>query len=98
MVTVLTQLIAKDSNACNALERIFQQLVNETPSEQGCISYEIHQESNQLLSYIIIEKWASQEYLDNHIKMIDAKGYATQAVSLLAKQVESIILQSLHNN
>lgn len=95
MVTVLTEFIAKDATVVAELESIFHKLLKETPAEQGYISYEILKQSNRPFSYYIFEKWASQENLDDHAKAVDAKGYATQAITLLENQLENNILQSL---
>ena len=77
MVTVLTEFIAKDATAAAELEGIFHKLLQETPAEQGYISYEIFKQSNRPFAYYIFEKWASQENLEQHAKAVDDKGYVT---------------------
>lgn len=96
MVIVLTHFIAKDANSAHDLEILFRRLIQETPFEQGFITYEILADNNSPNSYYIFEKWNSQEDLDRHATAVNEKGYAAKAASLLSNKFENLILQTLN--
>lgn len=48
------------------LVKVFCTLVDETRKEAGNISYELHQDIQNPLKYIIWEVWSSQEAIDSH--------------------------------
>lgn len=46
----------------------FEALVEPTHREPGCILYALHQGSDDPARLAFIERWASREELDNHLK------------------------------
>ncbi|UII26734.1 antibiotic biosynthesis monooxygenase [Fulvivirga maritima] len=95
MITVLTEFKAKDAASAEELESIFKKLIQETPSETGCISYEINTVQDKPTTYYILERWASTEDLQNHALTVAQKGYVIQAVALIENNIENQILQIL---
>lgn len=92
MITYLTVFNAKDSGSSEALELIFSKLRKITPSEQGCIHYEIYSnDDNPLVSYII-ETWDTQESFERHVKVVSDNRYVEQALLFTAEPFESIRL------
>lgn len=45
---------------------VFKQVVDETRKEEGNISYDLHQDTNNPLKFVILEVWKSQEAIDSH--------------------------------
>lgn len=45
---------------------VFQQVVDETRKEEGNISYDLHQDINNPLKFVILEVWKSQQAIDSH--------------------------------
>lgn len=48
------------------LEKVFRKVVDETRKEAGNISYDLHQDVNNPLKYVIIEVWKGQSAIDFH--------------------------------
>lgn len=96
MVTVITKFEGKDDASTAELLGVFKKLLKETPLEKGYISYEVLSLKETLNTYYIIEKWHSEENLQSHASLVEEKGYATQAISLLKNKIENTILQSLN--
>ncbi|NDW08137.1 putative quinol monooxygenase [Dysgonomonas sp. 520] len=59
------------------LEKIFRTVVDETRKESGNISYELHQDIQNPLKYIILEVWHSQEAIDKHNESPHFKAFAS---------------------
>ena len=57
------------------LEKVFHTVVNETRKEAGNISYELHQDIQNPLKYIILEVWRSQEAIDKHNESLHFKAF-----------------------
>ena len=96
MVTVITQFQPRDAHSATELESIFQKLIAETPAETGYIAYEVLKTNDRLITYYIIEKWASEKDLQNHAELVASKGYAAVAAGLLKNELNNIILQTLN--
>ncbi len=55
--------------------KIFDTMVSETRKEKGCIMYDLYQNQEDPNNLILIEKWATQEDLDNHSNSDHFKQY-----------------------
>ncbi|MDR1601921.1 MAG: antibiotic biosynthesis monooxygenase, partial [Tannerella sp.] len=71
---IVATIVAK-SEFQNDLEKMFQIVVDETRSEAGNILYELHQDINNPLKYIILETWQSQEAIDRHNESAHFKAF-----------------------
>lgn len=92
MITYLTLFTASDQSNAASLESIFSVLRKNTPSEPGCISYEIYGDStNPLVSYII-ETWESQKSFEGHLEVVATNQYVEQALAFTAEPFKSIQL------
>lgn len=45
---------------------IFQAIVQGSQEEEGCISYNLHQDINDPTTFIMLEEWQSQDAIDFH--------------------------------
>jgi quinol monooxygenase YgiN len=54
-------------NKSAALKRELMSLVLPTREEEGCIRYELHQDSGDPAFFMFYEVWRSQEDLDKHL-------------------------------
>jgi quinol monooxygenase YgiN len=52
----------------DAAKQAFEGLVSPTHQESGCILYALHQGAENPARLVFIERWASQEELDAHLK------------------------------
>jgi|GEM_PF-3504765 Uncharacterized conserved protein len=95
MVTLLTQFIAKDNRSAAELKIFLEKLVQETPFENGSLSYEILQDQNKPFHFYAFEKWESEDYLNQHIQLVNDKGYLKKATPLLENILTNILLTHL---
>ena len=66
-VVVVGSFKAEPGKEVEALEA-FQALVEPTHGEEGCILYALHQGTDDPRNLAFIERWASRESLDAHLK------------------------------
>jgi quinol monooxygenase YgiN len=78
--------IVTKSEFQNDLEKTFQIVVDETRREAGNILYELHQDINNPLKYIILETWQSQEVIDRH----NESAYFKAFVNAIEGKVKSL--------
>lgn len=95
MITLLVNLKAANPKDADNLRNILKDLAISTPKEKGCIEYSIYQESDNSLSFQILESWNSQEDLERHEKVLNDSGLLKKASALLAgglnqKKIEKI--------
>lgn len=45
---------------------ILKEVVNETRKEEGCMSYDLHQDVQNPQKYTILEVWQSQDAINSH--------------------------------
>ena len=65
IVAAITILKEEDKNeVVNALQAV----VDGTRKEEGNISYDLHQDTQAPMTYIILEAWKSQEAINSHNK------------------------------
>jgi len=53
----------------------FRRMADETRKEKGCIYYDLHQDTKDSLTYVLLESWVTQEDLDAHGKTEHMKVY-----------------------
>ncbi|MBB5645054.1 putative quinol monooxygenase [Pedobacter cryoconitis] len=92
MITYLTLFTASDQSNAASLEPIFSVLRKNTPSEPGCISYEIYGDSTNPLVSCIIETWESQKSFEGHLEVVATNQYVEQALAFTAEPFKSIQL------
>jgi quinol monooxygenase YgiN len=57
------------------LLKVFHAVVDETRKEDGNVSYELHQDINNPLKYIILEVWKSQDAINLHNESAHFKAF-----------------------
>ena len=82
-VVVVATLTVKEGMEDRALE-ILRPVVDGTHTEAGCLTYALHRDNNDPLTFVIIEHWTSQVALDNHFVQPHMAELATHAAELLA--------------
>lgn len=66
VVVVAKNFIKKDKLEENM--KLSKELIKETRKEEGCISYELHQDLEDETILTFIEKWESREHLQAHFE------------------------------
>lgn len=64
-ITIVATLTIKSDFQAPLMEQL-KKLVDSSRAEEGCLQYDLHQDSQNPLVYIFIERWASQPILDVH--------------------------------
>ncbi|MFC0408387.1 putative quinol monooxygenase [Roseomonas elaeocarpi] len=49
------------------VEAMFRAVVPTTLAEEGCITYQLHRDSENPRRFVFTEEWASRELLDRHL-------------------------------
>jgi len=62
-------LIAPKPGKRNEVKNILLELVAATRREEGCIQYDLLEETSNATDYTFVERWATQAALDAHFKM-----------------------------
>lgn len=57
------------------LIKTFETMVDATRKEPGCIYYDLHQDINDSLKFVLLEYWKTKEDLDQHIASAHFKEY-----------------------
>ena len=66
----MLKLIAEDFIQIDKVDIVlpfYKELVEKTREEDGCISYELHQDIKNLGHFIFIEEWVDRAALDSHV-------------------------------
>ena len=63
---IVATVTIKDAADKDAIEQALFAVVDGTRTEEGCISYELHQDINNPMIYVFVEVWKSQEAIDIH--------------------------------
>lgn len=79
MITLLVHLKAANQEDASELKIILQELTKSTPKEKGCLKYNIYQESDNPLSFQILESWNSKADLDRHQQLLIDSGVLAKA-------------------
>ncbi|WP_417325100.1 putative quinol monooxygenase [Halarcobacter sp.] len=77
------------------LDEVYQELVklhsNTHKFDDGCIQYDLHQDTEDKYSFTFVETWANQEALSNHEK----KEHFISFVNALEDKLESLNIDKL---
>ena len=65
MFLLLVDLVAKPGKE-NDLKAVFENLVEPSRAEAGCIEYTLYQSQDNPSAFTVVEKWKDQAALDNH--------------------------------
>lgn len=63
-------------------------LVAATTKEKGCITYDLHQATDDKALFLFYENWCSREDLDEHLGKPHLQAFLGKADELLAEPVE----------
>lgn len=69
MLKVVAKMNLKSEEDMEKFLEIGRQVIEKTNAlDKGCVSYELCQETQDPLQFVMLECWESQEALDNHTK------------------------------
>jgi len=93
-ISVIATLTCKrDADAAFQVE--LKKLLNATLAEEGCLSYEIYECSDEKGKYIVIDQWESADALTKHQATPHYKYFMHIAPALLSEPIEIKALNRL---
>ncbi len=93
-ITLLALVKAKEGMEETVRQELLS-LVNPTRSEPGCISYDLHQATNDKSQFMFFENWKSMEDLEKHREAPHMKVFRQKVGSLLAKPIEGTLFEMI---
>jgi quinol monooxygenase YgiN len=94
-LTVVAHVRAKPGKEAE-LEKELLALVKPTTAEEGCISYDLHRDTDDAAHFVFYENWTSKEALDRHIAAPHVQGLLARAAELLAAPPDIRTYRMLH--
>lgn len=67
----------------DAVQALLQAAIEQTHAEEGCISYALHRDVENPSQFVLVERWASKEALDEHF----TKSYMADLFAALPEHV-----------
>jgi quinol monooxygenase YgiN len=77
------------------LKQLLLTLIEPSRSDEGCISYDLHQAINDPALFIFYEIWQSKEYLEKHSATSHVQHFRSKAKDLLAEPPELTLLAKI---
>ena len=93
-ITVIARFKAMEGMDAK-LKELLLTLIEPSRSDEGCISYELHQAINDPALFIFYEIWQSKEYLDKHSTTSHVQHCRSKAKNLLAEPPELTLLAKI---
>jgi quinol monooxygenase YgiN len=86
-VTIIAKITAKQGKQEQVKNELLS-LIEPTRSEEGCITYILHQDSDNDAVFMFYENWISKEALDKHLQTPHLQGLVAKAEELFAAPLE----------
>jgi quinol monooxygenase YgiN len=93
-LTVLARITAKSGKETQ-LKQELQNLTSRSRSEDGCITFDLHQCVDNEAQFLFYENWASREALNKHLETPHVKNFLNQADELLAEPIQATFWQQI---
>jgi quinol monooxygenase YgiN len=86
-VKVIMHLTARP-DAIDSLKAVLLRVAQSSRTEQGCISYQVLQDPTDPCNFTLIEDWASEAAMDNHMTLPHTQQAFAEGVPLLAREFD----------
>ncbi|MBK5722957.1 antibiotic biosynthesis monooxygenase [Dysgonomonas sp. Marseille-P4677] len=87
----IVAIITVKPEAINDILPIFQAVVQSSQEEEGCISYNLHQDIANPTKFIMLEEWESQDAINFHNNTDHFKIFKEASKDLIEKSEVSIL-------
>jgi quinol monooxygenase YgiN len=94
VLTVHARITAKTGKEGEVRKELMA-LVDPSRKDDGCISYDLHQATENKCVFIFYENWQSKEHLDKHLQTDHLKAFIAKADNLLAEPIEIVLMEKL---
>lgn len=85
MIIVLTTFTAKDDASAHQLAALLMGLATTAPAEPGNQGYQVFAADAEPRVFYVLDRWESQQALDQHVQLLRQQGVLDRAAPLLAK-------------
>ena len=82
-VRVVAHVIARP-DTIDATRKLLLNLIDPTRAEEGCVRYELLQNTSDPTDFTFVEEWSSSEALDTHLTTDHFQSTAAQGAKLFA--------------
>jgi quinol monooxygenase YgiN len=86
-VSVIARIRAREGRE-DAVRAALMALIAPTTAEKGCISYDLHQSTEDPALFMFYENWLSREDLEDHLQTPHLSAWRAIATELLADPIE----------
>lgn len=83
-LTVVAEMVAKPGKE-EELKRRLLALVEPTRKEDGCLQYDLHQNTSEAGRFVFYENWRSRESLERHLQSPHLLAFGSVEEELLAE-------------
>jgi quinol monooxygenase YgiN len=84
LLTVVAEMVAKPGMEDELRGRLLS-LIEPTRTEDGCVQYDLHQDTGQAGRFVFYENWRSREALERHLQSPHLLAFGSAAEELLAE-------------
>jgi quinol monooxygenase YgiN len=84
LLTVVAEMVAKPGME-DELKRRLLSLMEPTRKEDGCMQYDLHQNTDQAGRFVFYENWRSREALERHLQSPHLLAFGSVEEELLAE-------------
>jgi quinol monooxygenase YgiN len=88
-------LLETSADKADELKKVCLGLIEPSRKDEGCISYELYQDTTNPGKFTYIEKWESKELLDAHLKTPHLVAAAEAFGKILTKELQVILLEKI---
>ena len=93
MILVLGSVVAREGHIAEALA-LSQAHVARSRTEPGCVARAVHQDSENPLRLVFVERWASMEALRAHFNIPASRGFAKALAGLASAPPEIALYEA----
>lgn len=94
MQTVVARVRAK-TEFIEAVRRECLALVEATRGEEGCLSYDLYQSTEDKALFVFYEKWATREDIERHLESPHSLAFDERTAGMLAEPEEILYLEKI---
>ncbi|MFD4603802.1 putative quinol monooxygenase [Streptomyces sp. NPDC058464] len=93
-VVLVATIVAKPGQE-ELVEKTLKSAVPMVHAEPGCLRYALHRKAGATDEFVLIEKWASQEALGEHMKGAAMRELGTTLAQALARPLDVVFLEAV---
>lgn len=93
-ITVVSRVRAKPGME-DLVKLILLQLVAETRTEEGCLTYDAHQSATDRDVFLFYETWENRDCLERHSETSHIEAFRRQAADFLAEPSEITLWEKM---